>query len=56
MHYLIMRKTYKMKVFITARRSMLKNVNFLNIMFTIEMRFHKRRKKFHHWKSLTKKV
>ena len=32
------------------------NVNFLNIMFTNEMTFYQWRKKFHQWKSLTKKV
>ena len=34
-----MKKTYKMKIFIMMKRAELKNVNFLNIMFTKEMRF-----------------
>ena len=49
-------ETYKMNIFIVMKKTVLKNVNFLNIMFTKEMRSHQLRKKFYHWKSLTKKV
>ena len=34
-----------MKIFIMMKRTVLKNVNFLNIMFTKEMRFYQLRKK-----------